>query len=42
MNTGGRNFDEATGLVARNSVHHSKQYPSQIRLTVVKRTTAAN
>jgi putative CocE/NonD family hydrolase len=42
MNTGGRNFDEATGLVARNNVHHSKQYPSQIRLTVVKRTTAAN
>jgi len=42
MNTGGRNFNEATGLVARNNVHHSKQYPSQIRLTVVKRTTAAN
>jgi uncharacterized protein len=42
MNTGGKNYDEATGLVARNTVHHSKQYPSQVKLTVVKRTTAAN
>ena len=38
MNTGGRNYDEATGRVAHNVVHHSKQYPSQITLTVVKRT----
>jgi putative CocE/NonD family hydrolase len=38
MNTGGKNYDEATGRVAHNVVHHSKQYPSQITLTVVKRT----
>ena len=42
LNTGGKNYDESTGLVARNTVHHSKQYPSQVKLTVVKRTTAAN
>jgi putative CocE/NonD family hydrolase len=37
MNTGGKNYDEAQGVVAHNEVHHSKQYPSQITLTVVKR-----
>lgn len=37
LNTGGKNFDEKQGVVARNSVHHSKQYPSQIRLPMVKR-----
>jgi uncharacterized protein len=35
LNTGGNNYDEATGVVARNSVHHSKQYPSQVTVTVV-------
>jgi len=37
MNTGGNNYDEAKGVVARNVVHHSHQYPSQISITVVKR-----
>jgi uncharacterized protein len=37
LNTGGNNYDEAQPLVARNSVRHSTQYPSQIVLTVVKR-----
>jgi len=37
LNTGGKNYDEKQGVVARNSVHHSKQYPSQIRLPIVKR-----
>jgi uncharacterized protein len=37
MNTGGNNYDEAKGAVANNAVHHSKQYPSQVTLTVVKR-----
>ena len=36
LNTGGNNYDEATGVVARNSVHHSKQYPSSVTFTVVK------
>jgi putative CocE/NonD family hydrolase len=37
LNTGGRNWDEATGVVARNAVHHSRQHPSAITLTVVRR-----
>jgi hypothetical protein len=37
VNTGGSNYDETTGVVAHNAVHHSKQYPSSITITVVKR-----
>jgi putative CocE/NonD family hydrolase len=37
LNTGGNNYDESKGVVAHNSVHHSKQYPSQITVTTVKR-----
>ena len=36
LNTGGNNYDEVKGEVAHNSVHHSKQYPSQVTVTVVK------
>jgi len=36
LNTGGNNYDEEKGVVAHNSVHHSKQYPSQVVVTVVK------
>jgi predicted acyl esterase len=39
MNTGGKNYDEATGLVAHNSIHHSAQFASKIVLSVVKRQT---
>jgi putative CocE/NonD family hydrolase len=37
LNTGGRNYDESVSVVARNLVHHSRQYPSQVVLTVVPR-----
>jgi uncharacterized protein len=37
LNTGGRNFDETKGVVARNAVHHSRQYPSEIKVTVVRK-----
>jgi putative CocE/NonD family hydrolase len=37
MNTGGNNYDEAHGVGAHNAVHHSKQYASEVTLTVVKR-----
>jgi hypothetical protein len=37
LNTGGNNYDEASGVVAHNVVHHSKQYPSHITITVVKK-----
>lgn len=36
LNTGGNNYDEAVGVVANNKVHHSKQYPSSIRLPIRK------
>jgi putative CocE/NonD family hydrolase len=42
MNTGGNNYDEVSGVVARNFVHHSRQYPSELKITVVKRTTSAD
>ncbi|NJN43060.1 MAG: CocE/NonD family hydrolase [Flammeovirgaceae bacterium] len=35
LNTGGNNYDESKGVVAHNNVHHSAQYPSQIRLPIV-------
>ena len=37
MNTGGSNYDEASGVVANNNVHHSSEHPSQIRLPIVKK-----
>jgi len=36
LNTGGKNYDETEGVVAHTVVHHSQQYPSQIRIPVVK------
>ena len=35
LNTGGNNYDESEGVPAHNSIHHSRDYPSQIRLPVV-------
>lgn len=35
LNTGGNNYDESRGVVAHNEVHHSKEYPSSITLSVV-------
>jgi predicted acyl esterase len=37
LNTGGRNYDESSGVVARNMVHHSRQYPSSLTLSVIKK-----
>ncbi len=34
LNTGGNNYDETEGVIARNSVHHSAAHPSQIILPV--------
>ena len=36
MNTGGKNYDEVTGVVAHNAVHHSNQYLSMVTLSVVE------
>ena len=37
LNTGGNNYDEKIGILAHNSIHHSKEHPSQIRLPIVKK-----
>jgi hypothetical protein len=42
LNTGGNNYDEVSGVVAHNAVHHSKQYPSQITFTIVKHAPETN
>jgi putative CocE/NonD family hydrolase len=34
LNTGGNNFDESEGVVAKNKVHHSVDYPSHVVLPV--------
>jgi putative CocE/NonD family hydrolase len=39
LNTGGNNYDESKGVVANNKVHHSKQHPSQVTFTIVKRSS---
>jgi putative CocE/NonD family hydrolase len=36
LNTGGNNYDEEKGVVARNTLHHSTKYPSSLTVTVVK------
>jgi hypothetical protein len=40
LNTGGNNYDETTGVVANNVVHHSKRYPSTLTVTMVKKPVA--
>lgn len=37
LNTGGNNYDEKEGVVAHNNIHHSKEYPSMIKLPMVKK-----
>jgi putative CocE/NonD family hydrolase len=36
LNTGGHNYDETTGVAATNVVHHSKQYPSRVTISVIQ------
>ncbi|MEX1128602.1 MAG: CocE/NonD family hydrolase [Vicinamibacterales bacterium] len=36
LNTGGNNFDEAKGVTAQNAVHHSKEHPSSVTISVVR------
>ncbi len=37
LNTGGNNYDETTGVVAHNALHHSAKYPSALTISVVRR-----
>jgi len=39
LNTGGKNYDESKGVIAHSAVHHSKQYPSVVKLTVANKMT---
>jgi putative CocE/NonD family hydrolase len=36
LNTGGNNFDEDEGVVARNVIHHGPKYPSRVVLPVLR------
>ncbi len=36
LNTGGNNYDEMKGATAHNVIHHSRLYPSQVTVTLVK------
>ena len=37
LNTGGENYDEKKGITARNKIHHSSKYPSQINIPIIKK-----
>ncbi|MEL6924345.1 MAG: CocE/NonD family hydrolase, partial [Bacteroidota bacterium] len=37
LNTGGNNFDESKGVVARNQIFHGKDHPSVIKLPMIKK-----
>lgn len=36
LNTGGANYNESEAVIAHNVIHHSAQYPSSVRLPIVK------
>jgi hypothetical protein len=36
LNTGRNNYDESEGVPAHNQVHHSRKYPSVVRLPIVR------
>jgi len=35
LNTGGNNYDETEWVVAENTIHHSKEFPSHIVLPII-------
>jgi uncharacterized protein len=37
LNTGGDNVSESKGVVAHNEVHHSREYPSSLTLSLVQK-----
>ena len=37
LNTGGNNYDETEAIIAKNNIHHSKKYPSAIRIPMIKK-----
>jgi putative CocE/NonD family hydrolase len=41
LNTGGNNFDEKDGVVARNVIHHGASYPSKIVLPIIRSSSSS-
>jgi len=37
LNTGGNNYDEKDGVIAHNTIHHSAEYPSHIKIPIVRK-----
>ena len=37
LNTGGDNYDETNSIIALNKIHHSKIYPSNIKLPFISK-----
>ena len=37
LNTGGANYDETESVIALNKIHHSKRYPSNIKLPFISK-----
>tara|TARA_B100000989_G_scaffold31854_1_gene20313 strand:+ start:407 stop:2290 length:1884 start_codon:yes stop_codon:yes gene_type:complete len=37
LNTGGDNYDETNSIIALNKIHHSKMYPSNIKLPFISK-----
>ena len=36
LNTGGNNYDETEWVIAENTIHHSKEYPSHLILPIIE------
>ena len=36
LNTGGNNYDESVGVIARNAIHHGSMYQSKIVLPMIR------
>lgn len=36
LNTGGNNYDESKWVVTKNTIHHSKKYPSHLILPIIR------
>ena len=36
LNTGGNNYDETEWILAKNTIHHSKKYPSHVVLPIIE------
>ena len=41
LNTGGNNYDETSGVITTNSIHHNSAWPSHLILPLVRQPSAA-